>query len=1122
MLNKFYLKYFMKLKKFVILITMAILAIPAFSQVKASGVVIADGEPAIGATVQVKGQPSIGAATDIDGKFVFTVPNSNSVLVFSYLGFETKEVKASENMTIELSPAGAHELSEVVVTGMQKTDKRLFTGATTQINAEDAKLDGVADISRSLEGKSAGVSVQNVSGTFGTAPKIRVRGATSIYGASKPLWVVDGVVMEDAVEVSADELSSGDAVTLISSAIAGLNSDDIESFQILKDGSATSIYGAKAMAGVIVVTTKKGKAGSARVSYTGEFTTRMKPRYADFNISNSQEQMGIYREMEQKGWLEFASIASAANSGVYGKMYQMIEQYDATNGKFGLEHTPSAMNAYLRAAEYRNTDWFDELFSNALLQNHSVSIAGGTEKGKFYTSLSVMNDPGWYQSSDVRRYTFNANASYDISQTLRVSVLTSDSYRKQKAPGTLSQETDPVSGVVKRGFDINPYSYALNTSRTLSAHETYTRNWSDFNIFHELENNYIDIGVTDLKFQGEINWRPISGLEFNALGAYRYQSSVQEHHVKDHSNQALAYRAGIDPEDATIRAINPYLYTDPEDPNALPVTILPKGGIYYNDTYKVSQYDFRATGTYNKTWNNTHIFNIFAGLEINSTEREALSYTGWGFVYDNGGVPFVDYNWLKQLGEENGQYYSNTYSTSRSAAYFANATYSYNGRYVLNGTVRYEGTNKLGKSRDARWLPTWNVSAAWNAHEEDWFRNNIDLQKVLSHATLRLSYSLTADSGPAWVSNATPVYNPYRPWRPLSSVQELGLQLSDIANEELTYEKKKEFNVGFDLGFMQGSRINFSGDVYFRDNFDLIGTIYTQGVGGVTMKYANVAAMKSHGVEFTLSTRNIETKDFSWTTDLTFSKTKNEITDLDSRSNVMQLVSGSGYAKQGYPVRAIFSIPFVGLSDEGLPLVINEDGKVTSTDINFQEFEKTDFLKYEGPTDPTITGGFGNVLSWKNFRLNLFMTYSFGNKIRLDPVFAAAYDDLTAMPKEFKNRWVMPGDERYTTIPVIASRRLAKKYDYISRAYSAYNYSTERIADGGFIRLKEVSLTYDIPQSFLEKIRFSSASIKVQATNLWLIYSDKKLNGQDPEFFNAGGVATPSPKQFTFTLRFSL
>ena len=1114
----------MKLKRFVILIAMAFLSLPVFAQMKVTGVVVSadDGEPIIGATVRVKGQEATGTATDLDGRFTLTVPSSDSRLVVTYVGMDTKEVKVSSSEMKIVLESNSQVLTEVVVTGMGKMDKRLFTGATTQIDADDAMLSGVADISRSLEGRSAGVSVQNVSGTFGTAPKIRVRGATSIYGASKPLWVVDGVVMEDAVEVSADDLSSGDAVTLISSAIAGLNSDDIESFQILKDGSATSIYGARAMAGVIVVTTKKGKAGSTRVSYTGELTTRMKPKYRNFNISNSQEQMGIYSEMEQKGWLEFANIASASNSGVYGKMYDLIDQYNTSNGTYGLAHTEAAMNGYLRSAEYRNTDWFDELFSNAIMQNHSVSIAGGTEKGNFYTSLSFMNDPGWYISSDVRRYTFNANASYQISPTVRFTVLTSDSYRKQKAPGTLSQETDPVSGEVKRSFDINPYSYALNTSRTLDPHETYKRNWSDFNIFDELENNYMDIGVTDLKFQAELNWKPFEGLELNALGAYRYQSSVQEHHVMDHSNQANAYRAGIDPEDATIRDINPYLYTDPDNPNALPVSILPKGGIYYNDTYTVSQYDFRGTATYNKVWNNLHIFNALVGLEVNNTERTALNYTGWGFVYDNGGIPFVDYNWLKQLNEENGSYYGRELTYDRSFASFGNLTYSYGGRYVLNGTIRYEGTNKLGKARSARWLPTWNVSGAWNAHEESWFRDNNALNRVLNHATLRLSYSLTADSGPDWVSNATVVYNPYRPWRPISGVQELGVQLTDLANTELTYEKKREFNIGADLGFMPGSRINVSADVYFRDNYDLIGEIYTQGVGGVTMKYANVASMKSRGAEVTISTRNIETKDFSWTTDLTFAKTKNEITELDARSNVMQLVSGQGYALQGYPVRAIFSIPFVGLSEEGLPQFINEDGEVTITDINFQEFEKTDYLKYEGPTDPTITGGFGNIFKWKNFRLNVFMTYSFGNKIRLDPIFSNEYDDLTAMPKEFKNRWTLPGDEKYTTIPVIASKRQNENHLYLDRAYSAYNYSTERIADGGFIRLKEVSLTYDLPKSFLEKIRFSSASLKLQATNLWLIYADKKLNGQDPEFFNAGGVASPNPRQFTFTLRFSL
>lgn len=1109
----------MRLKKFVMLIAMAILALPAFAQMKVTGVVISadDGLPVIGATILVKGHESIGTATDIDGKFTLTVPSSDSKLVISSIGMEQLEVTAQPNMEIELK-TNSEVLDEVVVTGMQKMDKRLFTGATTQINADDARLDGVADISRSLEGRSAGVSVQNVSGTFGTAPKIRVRGATSIYGASKPLWVVDGVIMEDAVEVSADDLSSGDAVTLISSAIAGLNSDDIESFQILKDGSATSIYGARAMAGVIVVTTKKGRAGQTRVSYTGEFTTRMKPHYSEFNIMNSQEQMGVYKEMADKGWMELATLAQAQTSGIYGKMYDLIDTYDPSTGKFALDHTQSAMNAYLRQAEFRNTNWFDELFSNALMQNHSVSISGGTDKGNFYTSLSFMNDPGWTASSNVQRYTFNANASYNISPTLRFTVLTSDSYRKQKAPGTLSQSVDPVNGTVQRDFDINPYSYAINASRALDPDEFYTRNYTDFNIFHELDNNYIDIAVTDLKFQAELNWRPIEGLELNAIGAYRYQSSVQQHHVKDHSNQANAYRAGIDPENALIRDINPFLYTDPDNPTALPETILPQGGIYYNDTYNVSQYDFRGTATYNKNWNNRHIFNVLAGVEVNATNRDQINWEGWGFVYDNGGIPFIDYLLFKQQVEEGAVYYLNSWTRSRTFASFANATYSFDSRYVVNGTVRYEGTNRLGKNRSARWLPTWNVSGMWNIHEEDFFKDVP--AKVMSHAALRASYSLTADVGPADITNATAIWSPVQPWRPGASEQELALQLAYLGNSDLTYEKKHEFNLGIDLGFLN-NRINATADIYFRNNFDLIGPVYTSGVGGEQMKYGNMASMKSHGAELTISTRNIETKDFSWTTDLTFSKTKTEITDLETRVQSISLVSGAGYAMEGYPVRALFSYQFAGLDENGFPQVINENGEVTTTNINFQAYDNA-YLKYEGPTDPTITGGFGNIFKWKNWRLNVFLTYSFGNKLRLDPIFSSEYDDMQALPREFKNRWMMPGDENYTNIPVIASRRQNQEIANLSRAYNAYNYSTERVADGGFIRLKEVSLTYDLPKSFLEKIRFNSASIKVQATNLCLLYADKKLNGQDPEFFNNGGVAVPNPKQFTFTLRFGL
>ena len=542
-----------------VLMTFLWVALGLAAQVTVTGTVVdkEENEPLPGVTVKLKGKGNVATSTDVDGNFSIAVPSLSSMLEFSFVGMNTVEVKASSSpITVKMESSNT-SLNEIVVTGMGTTDRRLFTGATTKINAEESRLSGVSDISRSLEGRAAGVTVQNVSGTFGTAPKIRVRGATSIYGSSKPLWVVDGVVLEDNVSLDADALSSGDAETLIASAIAGLNADDIENFQILKDGSATSIYGARAMAGVIVVTTKQGRSGHTSINYTGELTYRLKPSYRDFNICNSQEQMGIYKEMEEKGWLSFASLANSSSSGVYGTMYRLINTYDPVTGKYALANTQSARNAYLREAEMRNTDWFDLLYNDNLVQTHSVSISGGTDRGTFYSSFSYMNDPGWTKAQSVDRYTFNANASYDLSKTLKLTLRTTDSYRSQKAPGTLSKDVDVVSGAVSRSFDINPYSYSLNTSRTTDPRAILTRNYANFNIFDELDNNYIDLTVLDVKFQGELQWKPIVGLTINALGSVRYIATNQNHYVMDHSNQAEAYRAGISPENATIARPTP-------------------------------------------------------------------------------------------------------------------------------------------------------------------------------------------------------------------------------------------------------------------------------------------------------------------------------------------------------------------------------------------------------------------------------------------------------------------------------------------------------------------------------------------------------------------------------------
>jgi len=427
----------------------------------------------------------------------------------------------------------------------------------------------------------------------------------------------------------------------------------------------------------------------------------------------------------------------------------------------------------------------------------------------------------------------------------------------------------------------------------------------------------------------------------------------------------------------------------------------------------------------------------------------------------------------------------------------------------------------MGKSRSSRWLPTWNVGLAWSAHEEDWF----DKQKILTHAKTRASYSLTGSKG--GVSNADIIFRSAEKWRPNGTDREMYNYISSLANTELTYEKKHELNLGIDLGFLK-NRVNFTGDIYWRNNYDLVGPVFTSGIGGFVDKRANAAAMKANGVDLQLSVTNIKNKDLTWTTDYIFSHNKTEITKLETGRSVSQLVRGVSAPMVGYPSRALFSIPFAGLNEEGIPMFYNADGEISQF-VDFQETINTDFLKYEGSMDPTLYGSLGNVVRYKNFRLNVFITYSFGNKVRLYPAFSRYYSDLTATPREFNNRWMMPGDENIPgVLPAVLSYRqvyntsTTDAYKYVRYAYSAYNYSTERVADGGFVRVKEISLSYAVPAKFVKNIGLNSLALKLQGTNLFLLYADKKLNGQDPEFVQSGGVSSPFAKQVTATLSLGL
>lgn len=1101
-----------RLFRFCVVVLLVFPLIAYSANIDSKGVVKSTkGELLVGVTISVKGTLR-GTATNEKGEFFLQNISDAATLVVSMIGYKSQEIKAAKTIIVELEE-DAVGLQDVVVTGYQQIDKGKFTGSAVTLKADDVKIDGLPDVSRMLEGRAAGVSIQNVSSTFGAAPKIRIRGATSLNGDNKPLWVVDGVVLEDIVNISNDQLSSGDPTTLLGSAVAGLNPNDIETFDILKDAAAAALYGARAMNGVIVITTKKGKSGKPVITYSGNFSTQLKPNYRDYNIMNSAQQMSILGELYRKGYFT-SDILSKADYGVIGKMYDQIEKYKSTG--VGIRNDTESKNQFLLGYAGANTDWFDILFKNNFIQEHSISASFGTDRSQSYFSTSYLNDNGWTIADNVKRYTLNFRNNYKLSDKLSAGFSTLASVRQQKVPGSLDRRSNPVEGKYDRDFDINPFSFALNTSRTITAYdangdlEYFRRNFAPFNIIKELQNNTINLNLVDIRLQGDVSYKITPSLTYDFLGALRYIKTSREHQVTEESNMANAYRAA---DNSTIAAANKFLYKDPDNPDALPVIVLPRGGFYNRNEDEMSFYNVRNNLRYNKTFFEKHAVNLLVGQEVKFTNRQNFNTTGYGFQYDQGGTPYVDYRILKQMIESNFQYYGMQRDFSRFAAFYGSAGYTLNNKYNFTAYVRYDGSNKFGKSAVARWLPTWTVAGSWNIDQEK-FMDNISW---ISYAKLRASYGLSADTGPA--TNSAVLYKSFITNRPYADEKESAIELASLMNSELTWEKLYSGNLGLDLGLL-GNRFNFTIDGYIRNSFDLIDVIKTSGIGGQTYKIANYADMESMGVDVSLDGVVFKQNNWSLKTRITAGYAQTNITNVNNIPNIYDLVRPEGANVQGHPVRSLFSIDFRGLDPtSGVPLFMNENGEVSSN--VFLQDQNVQYLKYEGPIDPPLTGGFNNTLSYKDFSLNVFFTGQAGNKIRLNPLFKNTFSDLDAMPKEFYDRWEMSGEENITNVPslsdMLKQQNLAGIY-----AYNVYNYSTARVAKGDFIRLKSVSLAYQVPPILAKKLGASNASIQISTINPWLLYSDKKLKGQDPEFFNAGGVAQPIQKQFTLSVKLTI
>ena len=921
-----------------------------------------------------------------------------------------------------------------------------------------------------------------------TTTVVSMRQATSVKSVYYPLWVIDGVIYKEDKDFNVADLASPEAKRLIAAALPGLSESDIQSFQVINDASATALYGQRALGGVISVRTSKAGQGTNSFTYQTELTYRAIPSYREFNILNSQDQMAVFNEMANGKSLDNEAVFIASRYGVYGYLYNQIYNYNDVTGEYGILNTDAGRAAYLRAAELRNTNWFKELYQHSIRHQHTLTFSTGTQKANYYASLNANLDPGWKRFENSQTYSFNFNADFRPFKGWRFGIRSTASYQKKH-----------------RGGDWRPHKYAPDASRTLDPNAFYVYDYTPFNIKHELQHDTRDEKTANLSLQATIDWQPLTQLRLSALGALRYRDQYGVTDRDEQSNTSQVYR---NISKSVIRSNSDYLYKPLDDPTALPQIVMPYGGIRNSQNIIDERYDGQLKAHYNDTFggNGEHSLSAVGGLEVFEERHLNEWFDAYGVNYSLGYLTTYSPLLFTNLRNKGKQYYEIRPTLNRGVSLVGNVDYTLLGRYRVNASYRREGTNQFGRARTIRYIPTWNVGGNWSIDQEAFFPK----LKPLSSLSMSLSYGMSGTI--PYVHNALPRLKTLLPFFGDANLIEPGVYIDEPANYDLTYEKMYELNWGLNFGLFD-ERISAGITLFNRQGRDLIDQVFPQGTGGfVDFLYGNVAQMSAKGIELSLTTQNIRTRDFSWSTSITYSRNTNKVTRLNTSPSVKNLTDEKGAARQGYPLNSLFSIPFYKLDENGHPRFFLPDGAdvlpdgrhITSPKTGEQvswtasQPEEINYLVYSGTRTPTDQGGINNSFSFKNFRLGVYVYYSFGGVKRLPEQFATKYNDYQVMGKEFNRRWLRAGDEERTNVPVIATDAHRQANPYLSNAYTNYNKSDVRVAKTDYIQLRDISLSYTVPKAFVDRLRLSSLALKLQASNVALLYADKKLNGALP------------------------
>ena len=1051
-------------------------------------VVDSDGLGVIGAGVVCSGRPDRGTVCDEDGSFRLEVPKGISKVEISALGMQSVvydlENSAVKDALIVLEYESTM-LDQVVVTGYAQTTVKRITGSVGILNSDSFKDKPLASVSSLMQGEVAGVQVQAVSGQPGTQSRIRIRGTNNLSGSSNPLWVVDGVPLQnESPNLSSEEMAAGAFDNIFISGIGGINPNDIESITILKDAAAAAIYGSRAANGVIVVTTKRGSEGRLKLSYSNNFTWSFRPQ-RNLELMDSGEKIA----WEQELWDEFAAdryAAAQSDNTVIYPVVGIVGQVRAGCGQFG-GWDKARQDAYLQELASSTTDWYGELFRNAFSHNHHLSLSGGSDKAAYYISLGYNDDNGMLINNRYQRYNVNSSLTLTPARWIKLDIGNDFSRQSSKSP-------DSYVDAFKYAYFANPYEKVRNEDGSWAADNTYfslgyyngrgveeVMPLDGFNILKELElNSTTTVNISNtLRAQADI--RILEVLKFVGLLSWSYSDNSTDKIVDASTYTAFRDRLGYDDKSQTK------LY----------------GSITQNRG-KRSSYVARGHFAWNQSFGR-HTLNVIAGAELRGSDSNTVYSKRYNYnpITGTSSMPSISGptdEWVKEVERLSGEYFTR----SRYASFYASADYFLGKTIVLNASVRTDGSSNFGSER--QFNPTWSAGAAWHLGEEKWMQR----QRVLSHATLRAAYGFTGD-----VNTSAPHYlvmqYALQEYRYVNGKSYMMGSIPTAPNPDLGWEKTRDAKLGIDLGFLK-DRLCLQAETYYRLSTDVVTSSRVASTSGYTYVYYNSADLMNSGVEFTLNGKIVRSRDWNVGASLNFAYNYNKVLSYKPASST---ITAKDRYVEGYPVGAIISGRYEGIDPvSGLyNFRLRPDAEVlTPSDLN----DPDNYRWYLGTTIAPFTGGFNVSASWKLLRLSISGVYSFGNKVyemidspasylnaRHDGVSTESvqsqYSDLYSnhlnVRRDRTSRWT-------------ESNSSGALYPRIYDCYGTrYNFAQTNpmdwnivnaiyLKDVSYLRIKSIVLSCELPQAWLEKIRMEKLCFNLSLNNMITISS---YDGMDPE-----------------------